>query len=420
MKLLLRFSQHCLLTLLILCVIGLYVGTSNNAEVPLDWTLNQSDIDRAKQILHEGSKTRPDKIGNLQLSKEDLNLVINYLLNRYIKSAVAISLLKNQLLFHATFKLTKIPLGQYVNINIGFSEIGNQQLPRITQFGVGKLQLPPEIATFIIDYFIQHSTLNDHFIFASRTLKAVNFGVDKITVTYSFNLETILQAKELLTQNSNRTTLNIYRQKLRELVEQHDTNKTLSLTTLLQGIFALAEQRSTLPTAVEENRIAILAINDYVNKHAKPQFFKSVMGGNRYLPAFLYDRIDLAQHLIGSATLASSINGQFAKILGEEKEFNDSLKGGSGFSFVDLTADRVGTRLGEMAVASPESARQLQKVLSSIKRYQDFMPDPTDLPEHMNEQQFKERYQSTQSIAYQELSKQIDSRIAAMGIYRMN
>jgi len=38
----------------------------------------------------------------------------------------------------------------------------------------------------------------------------------------------------------------------------------------------------------------------------------------------------------------------------------------------------------------------------------------------MNEQQFKERYQSTQSIAYQELSKQIDSRIAAMDIYRMN
>ena len=420
MKFLLRFSQYCLLTLLVLCAIGFYLGTSNNADIPLDWTLNQSDISRSKQILHEGSKTRPDKIGNLQLNKEDLNLVTNYLLNRYIKSAITISLLKNQLILHATFKSTKIPIRQYVNINISFTDFGNQQLPRITQFSVGKLQLPPEIATPIIDYFIRHSTLNDHFIFASRALKGVHFGVDNITVSYSFNLDTLLQARELLTQNSNRETLNIYRQKLKDLVEQHDANTTLSLTTILQSVFALAEQRSTLPTAIEENRIAILAINDYVNKHAKPQFFKSVIGINRYFPAFLYNRIDLAQHLIGSATLASSINGQFAKILGEEKEFNDSLKGGSGFSFVDLTADRVGTRLGEMAVASPESARQLQRTLSSIKKYQDFMPDPTDLPEHMNEQQFKERYQSTQSIAYQELSKQIDSRIAATGIYRTN
>jgi len=56
--------------------------------------------------------------------------------------------------------------------------------------------------------------------------------------------------------------------------------------------------------------------------------------------------------------------------------------------------------------------------MSSIQNYQEFMPDPTDLPEHMNEEEFKNRYQSTDSDAYRQMSKQIDARIAAMPIYQ--
>ena len=95
-------------------------------------------------------------------------------------------------------------------------------------------------------------------------------------------------------------------------------------------------------------------------------------------------------------------------------------QGGSGFSFIDLAADKAGTRFGERATSSPENARKLQKAMSEIKDYKDFMPDPRDLPEHMDEAEFKNRYQSIESPAYQELSKQIDARIAATPIYNAN
>ena len=94
-------------------------------------------------------------------------------------------------------------------------------------------------------------------------------------------------------------------------------------------------------------------------------------------------------------------------------------EGGSGFSFIDLAADKAGTRFGEMATSSPENARKIQKTMSGIKDYTDFMPDPRDLPEHMNETEFKQRYQFIDSPTYKTLSKQIDDRIAATPIYNV-
>jgi hypothetical protein len=45
------------------------------------------------------------------------------------------------------------------------------------------------------------------------------------------------------------------------------------------------------------------------------------------------------------------------------------------------------------------------------------MPDPRDLPEHMNEEEFRQRFDSINSPKYQEISKLIDARIAALAIY---
>jgi len=420
MKFLLRLPLYCLLAVLLLCMLSIYFGIGDHADVQLGWALNHDDVARAKKILHEGSKTRPDEIGTIELSKEDLNLAANYLLNRYSKSAVQISLKKNQLKFTATSTLPENRLGKYLNITVAFGNIEDQPLPTITKFKAGKLLLPSKVAAFVIDYFIRHSSLNDYFILATRPIKAVTIDPEKITITYFSSMETLVQARHFLTHNNNDPVLTIYQQKLSEVIAQHDPKWRLSLAKLLQAVFALAKQRSTPQTAIAENRMAILAVNDYVNKHAIPRTVASAIEKNRYYPAFLYKRVDLAQHFIGSASLAASIDGQVATVLGEEKELNDALKGGSGFSFIDLTADKAGTRFGEAAIASPETARKLQKAMSVVQDYRDFMPDPTDLPEHMNEEEFKQRYQSTQSEAYQQLSKQIDDRITAMAIYRVD
>ncbi len=419
MKMLLRILLLSLGMLAVVVALLIFFGIGDEPEVELGWALTHADILRAKKILYEGSKTRPDEIGTIELTEEDLNLAANYLLNRYSKSAAKIELINNKVRFHVTMTLPENRIGRYVNISFRLGNENSNALPGITKFKAGKLLVPAKVAAFVIDNLIRHSSLNEYFILATRPIKTVTIDQKKLSITYYSNTETLIQARNFLTRGDDNPAMSLYQQKLADIVAKHDPEWRLSLAELLQPLFALAYQRSTLDTAIEENRVAIFTVNDYVNKSETRKFLSSRLlrssTGHHY-PAFLYKRIDLAQHFIGSAAITASVNGQVAKVVGEEKELSDA-QGGSGFSFVDLAADKAGTRFGEMATSSPENARKIQKLMSMIKDYSDFMPDPLDLPEHMDEADFKSRYQSINSPAYQEMSKLIDARISATPIY---
>jgi hypothetical protein len=422
MKTLLRILLLLLSAVVILCAMLIFFGVSNKPDNAVGWTLTHDDITRAKKILHEGSKTRPDELGTIELTQPDLNLAANYLLNRYSKSAVKIELKNNDLRFSVTMTLPKNSLGQYLNISFRFGNKNANELPRLKKFKVGKLLLPAKFAAFIIKKTIQYTSLNDYLILAIHPIKYVQIEPEKITIIYYSSLETMIQARNFLTQSGDNRKLDIYHQKLAEIIARHDPAWRLSLADLLKPLFELAYQRSTLENAIEENKMVIMTVNDYVNKKETKKLLPSPISKptteKRY-STFLYKRTDLAQHFIGSAALTASVNGQVAQVAGEEKELSDA-QGGSGFSFIDLAADKAGTRFGEIATSSPENARKIQKAMSGIKDYSDFMPDPRDLPEHMNEAEFKQRYQSVDSPAYQEISKQIDARITATPIYNPN
>ena len=423
MKTVLRIFLLLLSTLVILCAMLIFFGVSNKPDIAVGWTPTREDITRAKKILHEGSKTKPDEIGTIELTQPDLNLAANYLLNRYSKSAVNIELKNNVLRFTVTMTLPKNSLGEYLNISFRLGNDKNNQLPSLTKFKAGKLLLPARFAAFVIKKIIRYTSLNDYFILATQPIKYVKIDQQKITIIYYSSLETMTKARNFLTQSGDNPKLDIYQQKLADIIAQHDPAWRLSLADLLKPLFELAYQRSTLKNAIEENKMAITTVNEYVNNAEETKKFLSATTSKpttekRY-STFLYKRIDLAQHFIGSAAITASVNGQVAKVIGEEKELSDA-QGGSGFSFIDLAADKAGTRFGEMATSSPENARKIQKAMSGIKDYSDFMPDPRDLPEHMDEAEFKQRYQSIDSPAYQEISKQIDARIAATPIYNAN
>ena len=71
-------------------------------------------------------------------------------------------------------------------------------------------------------------------------------------------------------------------------------------------------------------------------------------------------RGDLAQHFTVSAAVSAAAGAALADFIGLYKEIDDARRG-SGFSFADLAADRAGTRLGQLATATEESARRLQR-----------------------------------------------------------
>ncbi|MEI7840541.1 MAG: hypothetical protein WCJ11_08580 [Methylococcaceae bacterium] len=385
--------------LFLLCVFVLISGLRAENNQPPQTKLTAENVTQARKILYEGTKIKPDDIAAITFTEADLNLAGNYLLNRYRQSAIHIELINNKLRCSATFTLPANRFANYFTVSFRLSSEMGKPLPRITKFKVGQLLLPAKLADWVIHAMIRHSFLNDYFILATKPILRVVMDNKTLTIFY----DSTNQSAQI-----NAESRQLYQQKIVEVLTQRDSKWRLSLAELLKAVFELAYQRATLETAIQENRSAILAINDYVNGEDVPP-----------MAAFLYKRSDLAQHFIGTAALTASTNSQVANALGEAKELSDTRAGGSGFSFVDLAADKAGSRFGELAVSSPENARRLQALTAKINDYRDFMPDPRDLPEHMNEADFKRLFESTQSPAYLTLATQIDTRIASMPLYKL-
>jgi len=383
-----------------LCVVILESGLSNETNQPALAPITLERMAQARKILHEGTKIKPDDIAAITFSEEDLNLAGNYLLNRYHQSAIFIEVVNSKVRCNMSFKLPANTMATYFNISFRLGSEEGETLPHIAKFKVGNLLLPAKLADWVIHALIRYSFLNEYFILATTPIRRVEIADRMLTIFYD---------SDAPHHTANPESRKIYQQKITEIIAQHNPKWRLSLAEVLKAVFELAYQRAILETAVEENRSAILAVNDYVNSEKNPLY-----------PPFLYKRIDLAQHFIGAAALTASTNRRVANALGEVKELSDRQAGGSGFSFVDLATDKAGSRFGELAVSSPENARRIQKSMTQIKDYRDLMPDPRDLPENMNETEFKRMFESTQSLAYSTLATQIDNRITLMPIYRQN
>ena len=189
------------------------------------------------------------------------------------------------------------------------------------------------------------------------------------------------------------------RQQINEIVSQHDPDWLLSITDLLQPLFLSAYQRSSEDNAIRENRAVIIAVGSYIYKQELRRYLPLGLVYSKEYAVYAYKRIDIPQHFIASALLATVDSSLLGEQLGVDKELGDAEKG-SGFSFIDLTADRAGTRFGQMAIASPKQARELQRIMSQAKDYTVILPEIKGLPEQMDAPTFKNRFGGTDSDAF--------------------
>ncbi|MGH8597835.1 MAG: hypothetical protein ACREXT_14355, partial [Gammaproteobacteria bacterium] len=128
----------------------------------------------------------------------------------------------------------------------------------------------------------------------------------------------------------------------------------------------------------------------------------------------LQGRNDLPKHLLVSAALASNADTAVADVVGVYKEVKDS-QGGSGFSFVDLTADRAGVRLADKAVNAP---RGLQRAIAGIGKESDLIPPTKDLAEGLQAAEFERRYRDFDSAEYKRVIALIERRLDRLPLYQ--
>jgi uncharacterized protein YfiM (DUF2279 family) len=132
----------------------------------------------------------------------------------------------------------------------------------------------------------------------------------------------------------------------------------------------------------------------------------------------LAGRDDLAKHFALSAAMAAVAPPRVTRALGEWKELDDSLPDGSGFSFVDLAADRAGLHLGAAAVADEATAEQVAVRLAMVREGALLPPRALGLREGMSEAGFRARYGGLGQRGYGAAVRDIDGLLSAMPLYR--
>ncbi len=122
----------------------------------------------------------------------------------------------------------------------------------------------------------------------------------------------------------------------------------------------------------------------------------------------LLGREDLPKHWALSAALSATFGSNLSQAMGTWKEVSDSAPGGSGFSFIDLAADRSGTRIGRLS-SGDDSAGPTALKMRSASQDQLLPIRALALAEGMSEDQFTRRFTSIDSARYGAMINRIDA-----------
>jgi len=379
--------------------------------------ITPSNIERAKQVLDQNDprKLRTGSRRSITLNQQDLDVAANYLAHFYANGGARLILNNRKAELAASLRPPQIPVIFYFNVTAKLT--GGSPLPRLDELRVGRLVIPGLIADWLMTQTMVQLLGKEAVDAAVQTIKQVDLKQGQLNVVYewSSNLPETLRRAAFTVDDQER--LRTYQERL-TLISNAPKDKNVSLAELLVALFELAEVRSRQGNPVAENRAAILVLALYANGKPLGTILPAANDWPRPTKqtVTLDGRDDLSKHFIVSAALAAKAGAPLSDAVGVYKEIEDS-RGGSGFSFNDIAADRAGTRLGEYA-ANPALAQKVQRQLSAGVGEKDIMPKTADLPEFMPEKEFLRRYGGVDAPPYKKMMAEIERRVAALPLYR--
>ena len=412
------------LRLFLLAVIALPVGVAvagwlcfqdapliaRKAEISVD------DIERAKRILakHDPRKAKDGMLRTIVLSQYDVDLVLNYAASQLRRGSTRVALQPGVAVVQASLEMPGNPAGRWLNVDAALHETAG--LPGFDYLLVGSLPVPSFIADRALAWLAAHLGTTAEGRLAHDVVKSVRISDARVQVVYEWRDDIPDRLRAALLPPADEARIKTYSDRLVEVTGNLGAARSVSLSQLLPPMFALAQERAAAGDPARENRAAIVALAFYANGRGLSAVIPAAKTWRR--PAqrsvTLDGREDFPKHFLISAAIAAEAGSPLADAIGLYKEVEDS-RGGSGFSFNDIAADRAGTRFGELAVKAPG---KLQAALAAGVKERDFMPDVSDLPEFMPEAEFKKRYGGIGAPRYQKMMADIETRVGSSALFR--
>lgn len=415
MKLL--FRSLLLLPLLAPIALGalIWFALAEQPALNAEASLSHRDIERAKAIIqqHDPRRAVPGSTRSIAISERDLSLAANYLLQRSVRGSVNILVRDGALELLGTLRLPVLPARPYVNVRLELESTG--AAPRIGALRIGAIPVPGFIATWMLERLATQLYGEEEYALASAVMQRFEPRAGVLRLSYRWDPEALRSLGTRLA-GSDTDILAAHHDHLLAL-QQQGIGRQGSTVGVLRAMFEFAQQRSTSGDPVAENRALLLVLGAWASDQGTRALLPQARREPHRFALTLQQRRDFAQHFLVSAGLAAGGDRKLSDAVGIYKEVSDS-RGGSGFSFTDIAADRAGTRFGQLATASRDDALRVQRFVQRKLAEEDIMPHARDLPEGLTEAEFKRRYTAVGSWQYQAVVEAIERRIAVCRLYR--
>lgn len=376
-----------------------------------------ADVERALQLArsHDPRRAIPGVLRVLRLSQHEATVLINHAAARLHTSRWQLEFGADHAHLRGSLRLPDTPLGGWLNVEAEARQ--TRGLPQLERIRIGRLSVPLPLAEWVIDRVAARYGVGGFQTLATVAVQQVRLSPQRIEIAYAWGPDAPARVLAALLPALEHERLRVHAAELARVASALPPREPLSLSQVLPPMFELARRRSTNGRdAALENRAVLLVLGLVANGVSLATLLPERRDELAALPIQLTlgGRRDFPQHFLVSAALAADSGSPLADLIGLYKELSDA-RSGSGFSFNDLAANRAGTRLGELAVGDPA---RLQQRLTAAVHDEDFMPDVSDLPEFMTQQEFRRRYGAPGSPAFQRQMSDIEDRLGATPLHR--
>ena len=309
------------------------------------------------------------------------------------------------------------PLRRYVNLQAVLRE--GASLPEVQALRIGRLPVPARVGDLLLHRAIRAFVTAEGHRIAVEAVRKVAFGEGRLAVTYVLEPGVGERLRAELVSPEDGERLRAHQARLAALVAELPPRAPVTMEELVAPLLRLAGARSEGGDPVAETRAALRVIAFSANGRGLQAIVPAARAWPRPAPraVLLAGRQDLARHFAISAAISAHSGAPLADAVGLYKELEDA-RGGSGFSFDDLAADRAGTRFGELAAGDRRSALELQRRVLAGDLAQGLLPPVADLPGALQQREFLQRYGGVGAPAYERELERIERRIDALRVYR--
>jgi hypothetical protein len=367
------------------------------------------------------------QLQKLRLTDHDLNVLLSWGLSLGSPDRKAkVDLARDYASFSASIGIT--PGGgktRYLNLKVdGNSEVEDNVVRlNVYRCSLGSLEIPRWLLNLLspaITSLLNQHRLSRPFV---EAVKAVSIDRDSIAITYGqVDLPPGFREDLFGPATASEGVLASTRAQVDNLLavvgKSPDTQPSFGMC--FETVFTLARERSVASDPVTENRAGIFALGVLLGHHRLEEFLGPVLPDRDCLAlrrVTLRQRSDWTKHFCVSAAIAI-LSDEVSDAAGLLKEELDAGRGGSGFSFADLLADRAGTAFAVRATRDEVSACAMQDRLARGFLIEEFFPPAADLPEGIADAELQSRYGGVGGQAYNRLIDEIERRIAACAGYR--